>query len=347
MTEPEQPQFGRPYRRMMLGIIVLGALLQLLLGGYFLGVGHSPTPRDLPVGIVAPPAQTQILKDRLETDGSFAVTAFRDEDSLRQAVTERIVTGGFVVTTSGVQAVVATAAGAAPAAVIRTTAAKINGDSTGGQTFPADVAPLPPDDANGASIGYLLQVLSLGGAIASLGLGRLVPQAPRSLRRGLGHAGALIVYSVASAAIALALCSVYGVASGADQLRLFFDFALTSLAFTASTAGFVALLGPVGSAAGVIYFLIGSSISGASIPWDFLPPFWAALGAWLPTGGGALVIRDTLYFPDASAASGYLCLGLYAGVGLTVVLVFNALGNYRNRNSVVDVDVLTPVVGPK
>jgi hypothetical protein len=42
-----------------------------------------------------------------------------------------------------------------------------------------DVVPLPADDVNGASLGFLTQALALGGTIASMGLGRLIPRTRR------------------------------------------------------------------------------------------------------------------------------------------------------------------------
>ena len=104
---------------------------------------------------------------------------------------------------------------------------------------------LSDDDINGASIGYILQVISLGGSIASLGLGRLMPRVPQSLRRGLGHVAALVAYAAVSSGIVLLFSWFYGVGSSADQWRLFGTYTLISLAIAGSTAGLVTLFGIV------------------------------------------------------------------------------------------------------
>lgn len=347
MSTPTPLDFGRPYRRMLLGVVAAGAVVQLLLAAYFLGVVHEPTPRDLPVGVV-PSSATQVT-EQLESSGSFDVTTFDDTDALAAAIEAREVYGGFVVTADGVQPWTATAAGSLPASVLRATAVRLN-TAEGASADPTaahDVVTLPTDDSNGSSIGAIMQVLSLGGSIASLALGRLVPRVPRSLRRGLGHTGALVAYALVSSATLLWVSSWYGVGADASHGRLFLDYALVSLAFTASTAGFVALLGPAGALSGAVYFVIGTTISGATLPWEFLPSVWATVGAWLPTGGGAHLLRSIFYFPEAANGAAYLCLGLYAGLGALVILVTNTVRNRHARTSAMDVDLVSAVAGPK
>lgn len=345
LASSEPLGFGTRYRRLLLAVVFLGALTQFALGSFYLGIGHSPAPRDLPIGIVGPDAQRTALTTSLEAEGAFTTTTYTSMTDLTEAIEKRTVAGGFEITPRGVVAVTAGAGGALPATTLKTVAMQVNQRQSLPQTVPVDVVALSDDDINGASLGYILQVISLGGSIASIGLGRLVPRVPQSLRRGLGHVAALLGYALASAAIVLAFSSIFGVGSGADTWHLFWTYALISLAITGSTAGLVAMFGPIGSLAGGFYFLIGATISGASIPWTFMPTFWAVLGEWLPTGGGAQLIRDSLYFPHSDSGSALWCLGLYAALGTAVVLVANMLGNKTSHTSAIDVDPLYPITG--
>lgn len=345
LLSSEPMSFGARYRRLLVAVVFLGALIQFALGTFYLGVGHSPSPRDLPIGVVGPDAQASQLAAQLESDGKFDVTTYPSADAMVDAIGHRTVAGGLEITPQGVVAVTAVAGGALPATTLKTVAAQANQRNNLPQTLPRDVVPLSDSDINGASLGYILQVISLGGSIASIGIGRLVPRVPQSLRRGAGHVAALVAYALVSAAIVLGFSAIYGVGGASDTWHLFWTYAFVSLAITGSTAGLVTLFGPVGSLAGGFYFLIGATISGAAIPWTFLPGFWAALGEWLPTGGAAELIRNTLYFPDAGNASALLCLGLYAGIGTIVVLIWNMLGNRGFRTSAIDVDILYPVTG--
>lgn len=340
----EPLQFGIKYQRLLLAVVVLGGIVQFALGSFYLGIGHSPSPRHVPVGIVGPAAQASAIGQKLEADGSFDVTDYPSVGALTDAIRTRDVSGGFEVTANGVVAVTAGAGGTLPAATLKSVAAEINKNNNLPQTLPVDVVPLATSDINGASLGYILQVISLGASIASLGLGRLVPRVPRSLRRGLGHVVALVGYAVVSALIVLGFSAIFGVGGSADHWHLFATFTLVSLAIAGSSAGLVTLFGPIGSLSGGFYFLIGATISGASIPWDFMPRFWAVLGEWLPTGGGAQLIRNTLYFPAADNTTALVGLGLFAGIGTAILLIWNVVGN-RGGTSAVDVDVLFPITG--
>ena len=340
----EPLQFGVKYQRLLLAVVVLGAIVQFALGSFYLGVGHSPSPRHVPVGVVGPAAPAEAITQKLEADGSFDVTTSPSMAEMTDAIKKRDASGGFEITQNGVVAVTAGAGGTLPAGTLKTVASEINVANSAPQTVAVDVVPLVTDDINGASLGYILQVISLGASIASLGLGRLVPRVPQSLRRGLGHVAALVAYAAASALIVLGFSAMFGVGSSADQWHLFATYMLVSLAIAASTAGLVTLFGPVGSLSGGFYFLIGATISGASIPWNFLPTFWAKLGEWLPTGGGAELIRNTLYFPAADNTRALVCLGLFAGIGTAVLLIWNIIGN-RGGTSAVDVDVFFPLTG--
>ncbi|MFF0708546.1 ABC transporter permease [Gordonia sputi] len=342
-TEAEPLSFGAKYRRLLLAVVLLGALTQLGLGAFYLGVGHSPSPRNVPIGIVGPEQQTHKLTAAVEAEGKFDARSYESMDSLRAAIVDREVDGGLEITQQGIVPVVASAGGALPATALKAVASEANVSNQLPQTLAVDVVKLSEDDINGASIGYILQVISLGGSIASLGLGRLMPRVPQSLRRGFGHVAALVAYAAVSAGIVLLFSWFYGVGSSADQWRLFGTYTLISLAIAGSTAGLVTLFGPIGSLAGGFYFLVGATLSGASIPWNFMPTFWAKLGEWLPTGGGAQLIRNSLYFPEAGSGTALLCLGLYAGLGTVTVLIWNMLGNRSSRTSAVDVDILYPI----
>ncbi len=51
-TEPLP--FGHHHRRLLTGVVVAGASVQVMLGLYYPSIVHSPKPRHLPIGIVGP-----------------------------------------------------------------------------------------------------------------------------------------------------------------------------------------------------------------------------------------------------------------------------------------------------
>jgi hypothetical protein len=315
-------------------------------------MAHAPKPRHLPVGLIATDARTAELSAELNANDSYRVTRFTAAADLVAATKRREIYGGLDLSGTTPRLYLASAAGPSAANVLRTTfttvLAKQTATAVAELTGPVpvttvetltapgtitDVVPLPADDRNGGSLGMLVQALALGGTIASLGLGQLIPRARRSWRRGAGHLTTLVVYARASAAIVLWSMSWFGVGADADHTTLYWGFSLVSLAITGSTAGFVALIGPAGAAAGFLYFTVGTVISGASIPPEFLPAWGQHLGQALPTGAGTQYVRDSLYFPDAPLGHPLLVLGLYAGLGALAVLITNILPNRTNRTA--------------
>lgn len=361
MTEPEQIESARQFRRFALVVCAVGVAVQLALTAYYLGMGRKAAPHDVPVGVVAPTAQRAAIADLLERDGVFAVREYGSVVELRAGIERREVYGGVNVTAEAPHLYIATAAGPAAANLLRTTFSTVAGQQRDQQLAAlaqrgdtvtvaqagalaatpvvTDVVPLPADDASGASLGFLTQALALGGTVASIGLGRLIPRTRRSWKRGLGHLATLILYALGSAAVVLWSMTWFGVGVDADRWGTLGIFALISLAITGSTAGAVALFGPGGALLGALYFTVGTVISGASILPEFLPAFGRLFGENLPTGAGVQAVRDNLYFPYAPVGRHLLVLALYAGLGCLVVLVTNLVPNRSNRTSEVELDL--------
>ncbi len=357
----------RQFRRFALVVCLAGAVVQLGLTAYYLGMGHKATPHDVPVGLVTTVEKKDAIIELLERNDVFRVQLYDTVPALQIGMKVRDVYGGVDVTGVQPHLYVAGAAGSTAAALLRSTYTTVIAQQNEQQmaalaaendtisvaqakllaTPPpiTDVVPLPADDVNGASLGFLTQALALGGTIASLGLGRLIPRTRRSWRRGLAHLATLIVYALAGAAAVLWSMSWFGVGVGADQWGMFGIFALVSLAITGSTAGAVSLFGPGGALLGALYFTFGTVISGASILPEFLPAFGRILGENLPTGAGVQAVRDNLYFPTAPLDRHLLVLSLYAGIGCLLVLVTNLLPNRSDRISELDLEVRDRIEG--
>ncbi|MBU2670544.1 ABC transporter permease [Actinoplanes bogorensis] len=361
MAEQQPAESVLQFRRFALAVCLIGVLVQLGLTAYYLGMGHKAQPHHVPVGLVSPAADRAEVAGLLTERGYFKVTDYATADDLEVAIKRRDVYGGVDITGTRPHLYVASAAGPAAASLLRTTFTSVVQQQAAAQLAAlakegdrmtvseaqqlnspppiTDVVPLPDDDVNGVSLGFLTQALALGGTIASLGLGRLIPRTRRSWRRGVAHVSILAVYAVGSAAAVLWSMGWFGVGITADRTDMLGIFSLISLAITASTAGAVALFGPAGALIGAMYFTLGTVISGASILPEFLPPFGRYFGANLPTGAGVQAVRDNLYFPAAEIRGHLIVLALYAGIGSLVVLITNMLPNRRNQTSEVDLDL--------
>ncbi|MCU1536479.1 MAG: transporter permease [Humibacillus sp.] len=350
---------ARTISRYGLAIAVAGALVQLVLGVYYLYMGHAPQPHDVPIGVVASAGPRDQLRTQLESGGQFTVGDYQNAGDLTAALKTREVYGGVVIAENVPTLYVASAASPAVATVLKgvfqnayqqqltqsVASATADGAAVPAATVKAlttpprvvDVVALPADDRAGSSLGFLIQALCLGGSIASLALGRLGRLTRRSFRRGVGHAALLVVYALASSLVVLVAMRIFDVGPDSNHLALFSGFALVSLAVTASTAACVAVFGAPGALLGALYFTVGLVISGSSIAPEMLPDAGRRVGQLLPPGAGATVVRDALYFPDAATTGPFVILGLYAAVGLLVVLMTNALANRTTRVSTLEI----------
>lgn len=333
-------------RRTLIGVLLFGTIVQIALIAYYLSAAHSPQPRNVPVGFVATDAQAGDVQAQIEKDGSFQAIRYPDAGNLTQAVKTKDAYGGVDLTAAQPELFVATAAGPAAATAIRNTFTQVIDQQrstqvsqlvAAGQQIPpaaleqlmappaiTDLVPLPDADRGGTALGLLVQVLVVGATIASTELGKLGAHTTRSAKRGLAHAGVLVLYAIASAAAVALGASIFGLTPSAGLFPLFVSFALLSLALSCSVAAAVAILGPGGAMLGTLYFLLGLIVSGASILPEFLPSWARILGQALPPGAGATLIRERLYFPDASIQGPVSVLGAYALIGLLIVLVTNA-----------------------
>lgn len=331
-----------------LAIALVGALIQLLLGIYYLAMAHAPHPHHLPVGIVASASERAAIVPSLQAGGSFDVHTYPTAAHLMAAIKLREAYGGVVLDQQGATLYVASAASPAVSNLLknlyvqeydRRRAASLAQVTRAGKPVPpatvtalakppaiVDLVALPADDSAGSSLGFMIQALSLGASIASMALGRLGRKTSRSLQRGLGHAALLVLYAALSAGVALLAMSAFGVGKAADHGGSFLAYALVSLAITASTAAAVALVGTAGTAVGALYFTLGLIISGSSIAPEMLPRAGRVVGQLLPPGAGASFVRDRLYFPGASDTTELIVLSAFAGVGLLIVVICNLRG---------------------
>jgi hypothetical protein len=326
--DQQTPDARRFWRSSSL-LAAAGVVVAAGLGAAFLSIGHSPQPRDLPIAFVGD--TTQAAGFEAQSDGQLSVRAVPDTAAAEAEIRDRNVYGAVVPTKSGAvsELLIAPAASNQTANFLRNTLGQPTEDNV---PRVDEVVPLPTDDSAGSSIGLLLQVLILGGTIGVIGMARLVPHIRADFSHGVLPLAFLVAYALLLGLILTAIAAAFGVATDVSFLDRVLSFALISFAITASTAALVALIGVAGSAvAGLVYFLIGTQVSGANTAPEFLAPFWRVLGEYLPNGAGVNLLRDVFYFPDASVAKSITILAVYVGVGCLVIIMLKALDAMRAR----------------
>ncbi len=303
----------------------LVGVITLLVLAYLWPAATSQT-RGIPVAVTGPPAAVAAFGGTLAAGGVFDVTTVPDRAAAVAAIESRDVVGGLVLgqapevlAASGAgtqlsQAMTALADQVQQALQAQTDAAAT---ATGRPAVRVSVAvtdlvPLSRDDPRGVGFMVGMFPLVVGGILggAGLWLGVAAPW-----RRNV----AILVYAAgAGLALAAVMRSWFGTLQGSWWAQAA-AVALMLAAITAPVAGLASRLGWPGVSAGaVLMLLLGNPLSGVTVPEQFLPAPWGAVGQWLPPGAGGSLLRDLSYFPSADATRPWLVLGAWALAGLAL-----------------------------
>ncbi|MFI5889416.1 hypothetical protein ACIA5D_04770 [Actinoplanes sp. NPDC051513] len=305
-----------------LGVLIASAVVvgQALLIPLFAAPAANLEPRDLPIAVAGPPQVVAQLE--AAHPGAFEVTTVADAVAADSRIKDRDVYGAILVTATGSEVHVASAAGPTVAQLLTQAAAGLGQapptDSPGmgsGIVPVRDVVPVDPDDPRGA--GFVAGFLPL--AITSLLAGVLVYLfVPRRAARLTALATFAALAGLAGAGI---LVGWLGILSG-DYFAVAGVLALFALAMAGAMTGLAALIGRGGLALGaVVMFLVGNALSGIAAAPQLLPQPWGEVGQWLPIGAGGTLLRSVAYFGGSGGGFAVTVLSAYAIVGLLLVLI--------------------------
>ena len=181
--------------------------------------------------------------------------------------------------------------------------------------------PLPPDEPTGGVPGLVLLPLLIGGYLASVLLMKVTGSAT-----GIGRMATLVIYAFVGALLTdLIAGPLIGAYPDSQFWILWPIFALIMAAVAMVAAVLERALGVLGTVVVVILFIIlgGASSGGGGIP--LLPPFWHAIGPYLPPQNAVVLIRNTLSFDGHGTTHAYVTLGIYVLVGVAFGAYFNWL----------------------
>ncbi len=296
------------------GVVTIQALMLFA----FAWPATNTGPREVPIAVAGPSAATEQVESALRAvpgadDGTpaFDVVAVQDDAAAVAAIEDRDAYGAVVVTPDGPRLLVATAAGAAVAQMLRAVAAELSPDAPPPPID--DVVPADADDPNGAALGAGILPLVMTSAAAGL-LAAVVLRTART--RLTAVAGVAIAGGLAAAAILQ-----YGLgAVGGAYLALAGVLALLIAAAAGSVAGLGAVLGRAGAGLGVLLMiLLGNPLSAAASAPELLPQPWGDLGQLMPPSAGVSAVRSVAFFDGAGAGRPLLVLAVWALAGAALI----------------------------
>jgi len=283
----------------------------------YVGAFHDPTPHQVPISVVGPPALAEQLNG-LPGDPLDARQVSSRADALSQ-IDDREVYGAY--DAAGNRLYVASAANRATAIALERTFNRIAAAQRRPAVRVTDVKPLPPKDPNGTAAFYSMIAWVFGGYIAATLIGLIGSPRSSSTQRAAARIGALAGFGVFSGILSVVLLRAsFDVFSG-HVVALCAVAALTIFASGAATAGIQAAAGPAGTGLVILVFVIlGNAASGGPFARPLLPGLWRTIGGVLPPGASVDLARSTLFFDGARIAGPILVLVAWAALGTALAL---------------------------
>ncbi|MGY0487466.1 DUF3533 domain-containing protein [Streptomyces sp. WG-D5] len=317
-------------------LLVIGVLaLQLLFITSYVGALHNPKPKDVAFGVVAPqPAVAKQTAQQLnKLQGSpLDARVVEDAKTAREQVLNRDIDGALVLNTKGTQDTlyVASGGGTVLASSLQGLATTI--DAAQQRTVrTVDVAPASSQDFDGLSAFYLVVGWCVGGYLCASIMSISAGSKPASPQRAAIRLGSLAVFSIVGGiggsliigdAILGALPGSFWGLAGLG--------ALITFAVGAITLALEELTGIVGIGLAVLIIVVaGNPSAGGAFPLPMLPPFWQAIGPWLPPGAGTWAARSIAYFQGNDLTQSLLVLSAWAVAGVLVTLLVSGLREKR------------------
>jgi hypothetical protein len=297
--------------------LIPALVLTLAFAFSYVGAFHDPTPHQVPVAVVGPPALAEQL-DGLPGAPLDARPSASQAAALSE-IDDREVYGAYDAAAN--RLFVASAANRATAVALEVTfnaAAAAQGKPAVPVT---DVKPLPPKDPNGTALFYAVIAWVFGGYIASTLIGLIGSPRDSSRQRAAARLGALAGFGIVAGILSVVILrACFDVFSG-HVVAMCAVAALTIFASGAASAGIQAAIGEAGTALVILVFVIlGNAASGGPFARPLLPGFWSTIGGVLPPGASVDLSRSSLFFDGARVVGPILVLVGWGAFGTALAL---------------------------
>ncbi|MEV7024703.1 ABC transporter permease [Kitasatospora sp. NPDC093558] len=306
-------------------MVIAVLLLQLGFITSYVGALHKPAPHNLSIAVVAPPQVAPKLVGALQSvpnDAVKPVTA-PDAETATQQIKDQKIYAALVFNPAGTEDTLLTAGARGTSAAKAAESITSALEKTQGRTVKVeDVVPLAKGDTNGLSAFYLVIGWCVGGYLVASILGISAGSKPANVHRLLIRLGALALYSVAAGVFGTLIAGPILDALPGSIPSLSAVGALVVFTVGAFTMALQCLFDIIGIGIAVLVFVVlGNPSAGGVYPAPMMPPFWRAIGSWIPNGAGTAATKSIAYFDATNLAMPLLVLVVWAVAGVAVALL--------------------------
>lgn len=287
----------------------------------FLWPAGGAEAKNLPIGLVGPAEMTSQVAESINSQqpDALAITQFEDLADAETAIRSKEIYGALLLGKQP-EVLIASAANPSVAQLLRELGQTFLEQSASqqGMELPklvvTDLAAMPEADPRGAVFGSAALPLVIGGI--SLGALAVLRLRSGSARLALATVGS----SVTGFAAAAVMGGVFDALPG--------DYVMNALAFSAVIAsigllliGMHAWFGMPGfGLTAATLFLLGNPLNGVSLPAEFYPEGWGAVGQSMPVGAGFELLRRINFFDLADQGSQWFVLAIWIATGALLSL---------------------------
>lgn len=334
-------------------------LLQLAFAGAYLAAFHSPKPNGLPVAIVGKKSETQPLAQALQqkSNGAYKVSQTTDYNQAEKEMKEQSL---YVIYQPSFPVSTVTVASANSKSLAETLPATFDGLD---QAFQAearqeltlnpetaqlaetpisapkvkDIAPLPEGDSQGVALFYTAFSAVFGGYLAAVALNMVRGKRKFTRQAVLVRTASFAVFASVTGML-IALLVTHGVSAMPTEnyWAIAGICALTTFGVSMFASAVVSLIGVVGTALVILFFvIIGNPASGGVMPVALTGGGpWHSLSGVLPTGPATDAIRQVVYFDNLQLMHHLWTPIIYAIIGFVVLFAFgirrSSISPYEN-----------------
>ena len=305
------------HRNAAVVIALAVVMVSIFVASYTLALAR-PAPHHLPVALVGDPARQPTLIGALEgaTHHEIDWYPYPSSAAAREAIGERTVCAALILDAGRPQLLVASATGASVARLLELTAFEVQQQLNTPLEI-HDVRPLPPSDPQGLAAFYA----TLGATI----VGFLTMFQLRANAAGLRLPAWLAYIAVIAVAGGLAVALVSGPILGALPGAMLSIWAALSAQIATAALFCSTMLVLIGRWAIIptwlVFVVLGNASSGGAVAPLLLPPVYAFIGQFLPSGATVAIVHDAVYFHDAQPIQPFLVQAAWMVAGFVALMV--------------------------
>jgi hypothetical protein len=318
------------------GLIVGVLLLQLGFILSYVGAFHSPTPHQIPLGVVSSSTQTSdqtvAQLNAIQRSPVKAVTV-SDRAAAEQQIHSGDLSAALIIDTQGTADTLLTSSGGGVSVASAASSVITQVEATQQRTVTAtDIVPLQSGDGRGLTGFYLVIGWIVGGYLVAALLGVASGARPATPRRAYFRLAAIVPYAVVSGfGGALIVDQVLGALTG-HFMALWWIGALLVASAATVTMAFQVLFGVIGIGITVLVFVIlGNPSAGGAYQTTLLPPFWRALSNALPNGAGTDAVRRIVYLGSSGITGHLIVIAIYVVAGAAIAALGSHLHHRRRQ----------------